>query len=64
VAVELREDVDEYAGPYIVNWGLVDLASHDDDDTEWPCAVAAVPGPFVPFVDTPVVLDKAPGMDV
>jgi len=64
VVVELREDVDECVGPYTVNRVLVDLVSHDDDGTEWPYAVAAVPGPFVPFVGTPVVLDKAPGMDV
>lgn len=63
MAVELRGDVDEYAGPYIVYRVLAVLASHDDDGTAWPCAVAAVPGPFVPFVGM-VVLDKAPGMDV
>jgi hypothetical protein len=64
VAVELREDVDEHAGPCIVYRGLAVLASRGDDGTEWPCAVAAVPGPSVPFADTPAVLDKAPGMDV
>lgn len=64
MAVELREDVDERAGPYIVYQGLAVLASRDDDDTEWPCVVVAVPEPFVPFADTPAVLDKAPGMGV
>lgn len=64
MAAELREDADVCAEAYIVIRGLVDLASHDDDGTEWPCAVAEVPGPFVPFVGTPVVLGKASGMDV
>lgn len=64
MAVELHEDADECADPYTVYQGLAALASHGDDGTEWPCAVAAVPGPFVPFAGTPVVLDKAPGMDV
>ena len=64
MAAELHEDADECVGPYIVCQGLAALASHGDDGTEWPYEVAAVPGPFVPFVDTPVVLDKAPGMDV
>lgn len=58
-----HEGADECVDPCIEYRGLAVPANRDDDDTAWPCAVVAVPGPCAPFVGTPVVPDKAPGME-
>lgn len=63
VVVARREGVDECVDPYTEYRELAVPANHDDDDTVWPCAVAAVPVPCAPFVGTPVVPDKAPEME-
>lgn len=61
VAAGQREDVDGHGGPCTVSQDSADRVTRGDDDTARPYAVAVVAlVPFVPFADTPVVLDKAP----
>lgn len=58
-----RRDEDDHVVPCteVLVLGVL-VIRDDDDDKAFPCAVVVALVPCVPFVDTFVDLDKAPGM--